>query len=112
MAVTYFEPIAPAYYEIQTQLEVPYRDFKIRKQMELNLYSIRVPEGKQIHRSLDGSFTKLELLQSNIDRFIAEHGTYHAAFTDIPDPKPKRGRPKKAKTPIEELLETSDEENN
>lgn len=112
MTVTYFEPIAPAYYENSTMLEVEYRGFKIRKQLELNLYSILVPEGKQIHRSLDGAFTRMELLKSNIDQFISDHGTYHAALTDIPGPKPRRGRPKKAKTPIEALLEPNNEDNN
>jgi len=113
MAVTYFEPYRPAY-EPQGELTVDYRDFQIRKQIEVNLYFIIVPEGKILHKSLDGSFTKLDLVRSQIDHFLEEYGTIHSAFTDIPNPKPKRGRPKKVRTPIEELVGQSllDEEDN
>ena len=104
MPITYFEDIAPAYGP-PNKLTVEYRGLQILKEVEVNLYSVIVPEGKAIHRSLEGHFTKLDLLKSNIDQFIAEHGTYHTAFTDLPPSKRGRGRPSKARTPIEELVE-------
>jgi hypothetical protein len=110
MAISYFEPWSPAYLP-SNELETEYRGFKIRKRIELNLYSIISPEGKQIHKSLDGDFTKMEILKAQVDQFLTEHGTIHAAFSDIPETKRKRGRPPKERTPIEELVAQSEEDN-
>jgi hypothetical protein len=104
MAINYFEPYVPAYVPAN-DLTVEYRGFQIRKQIEVNLYLIVVPEGKILHKSLDGSFTKLDLIKSQVDIFLKEHGTHHVAFTDLPDPKPKRGRPKLKRTAIEALAD-------
>ena len=100
---SYSEPWKPAYEEMPSRLEGEYRDFKIHKQMELNLYSIVAPDGKKIHPSLDGAYTKMELLKGQIDKFLSEYGTIHAAFTDIDPPRRGRGRPHKNRTPLEQL---------
>jgi hypothetical protein len=109
MPIAYFEEYKPAY--AAGELEVSYKNFRIRKKPEMNLYSIIIPEGKELHKSLAGEWTKLELIKSVIDQFLTEHGTIYAAFSDLPEPKRGRGRPKKVSTPIEELLKTSDEDN-
>lgn len=111
MAISYFEPWSPAY-QPSSELETEYKGFKIRKRIELNLYSIICPEGKELHKSLAGDFTKMEILKTQVDQFLAEHGTIHAAFSDISETKRKRGRPPKERTPIEELVAQSETEDN
>jgi len=110
MPISYFEPWTPAY-QPSSELQTEYKGFKIRKRIELNLYCIICPEGKELHKSLEGDFTKMELLVGQIDRFLEEHGTIHAAFADLPEPKRGRGRPQKKKTPIEELVAQSEAHN-
>jgi hypothetical protein len=110
MPISYFEPWLPAY-QPSSELETEYKGFKIRKRIELNLYCIVCPEGKELHKSLAGDFTKMELLKGQIDRFLVEHGTIHAALADLPIPKRGRGRPQKWRTPIEELVAQSEKRN-
>ena len=107
----YSEPWSPAY-QPSSELEIEYKGFRVRKRIEMNLYCIICPVGKGLHKSLEGDFTKMELLKSQIDRFIEEHGTIHAAFSDLPEPKRGRGRPPKMRTPIEELVAQSETEDN
>jgi hypothetical protein len=111
MPISYFEPWSPAY-QPSSELETEYKGFKIRKRIELNLYCIICPDGKELHKSLEGDYTKMELLKGQIDRFLEEHGTIHAAFIDMPEPKRGRGRPKRIMTLIEELVAKSETEDN
>jgi hypothetical protein len=110
MPISYFEPWSPAY-QPSSELETEYEGFKIRKRIELNLYCIVCPDGKELHKSLEGDFTKLELLKAQIDRFLEEHGTIHAAFSDLTTPKRGRGRPPIKRKPIEELVAQSEKYN-
>jgi hypothetical protein len=76
------------------QLEISYRGFSIRKTPEHTLYNIVAPNGKRLHKSLDGSFTGIEVCERHIDSFL---GQYSAADAFLePEPKPRgRGQPRK-----------------
>jgi hypothetical protein len=98
----YAEPYQPFY--MPTELQVDYRGFKILKRPEFNLYSIVVSQGKKIHKTLEGDYTKLELIRSQIDKFLEKNRTSDAAFTDA---APKRGRPKKINSVGKTIEETA-----
>ena len=78
------------------QLEFAYRDFKVRKTSEYDLYSIVPPEGKIMRRELQGDFSSRRLIETQIDGFLANHQNIDDAFVDAEPPKPKRGRPPKS----------------
>ena len=83
-----------------------YRDFKIRKTPGYPLYSIVPPEGKVMHRELEGEFSHQRMLEQKIDVFLGAHETRDDAFIDAEPPKPKRGRPPKSAFP-KKIMEAS-----
>lgn len=76
------------------QLEVPYKNFMIRKRNDFPLYRIEPPISKVLHKALDGEYTKMEVLKATIDHFLLEH-SFQDAFLDPPEAKRKVGRPRK-----------------
>ena len=75
------------------QLKTEYKGFQITKRNQYNLFSIVVPTGKQLNSMLAGEFSKMEILKTAVDKYIAKYGDL-PAFTDI-EAKRGRGRPKK-----------------
>ncbi len=93
----YMQPIEP---ELQgsfpkKQFEITYRDFLITKRNDFPLYRILPPGDKLLHRTIDGEFSKIELLKSQIDKFLDHDGqTVGQGYLDRPPPKPRGpGRP-------------------
>jgi hypothetical protein len=87
------------------QLEIEYRNFKVRKTPEYELYSIVPPQGKIMTKELEGDFSQLRLLEAQIDSFLANHQNIADAFIDAEPAKPKRGRPPKKNLPTEQTAE-------